>query len=61
MSTPVKVVPQLGFVCDFLHPYEGSGKRQLKRIKSDGFYKAFAKSILDEDAPQLAGQNCHLA
>jgi hypothetical protein len=46
---------QVKSVCDLLHQYEPMEKRQLQRIQKDGFYRGFARSILDGDKPQLGG------
>ena len=50
-ATAAQVKP----VCDLLHQYEPMEKRQLQRIQKDGFYRGFARSILDGDKPQLGG------
>jgi hypothetical protein len=46
---------QVKSVSDLLHQYEPMEKRQLQRIQKDGFYRGFARSILDGDKPQLGG------
>lgn len=49
------IAAQVKSVCDLLHQYEGLETRQLRRMQAAGFYNAFAKSILNGDAPHLAG------
>jgi hypothetical protein len=55
MAKLAAIATQVKSVCDLLHQYEGLEKRQLRRIQTVGFYNAFAKSILNGDAPHLAG------
>src|SRR6266851_293876 len=55
MAKLAAIAAQVKSVCDLLHRYEGLEKRQLRRIQAVGFYNAFAKSVLNGDAPQLAG------
>ena len=57
MAKQAAIAAQVKSVCDLLHQYEGLEKRQLRRIQTVGFYNAFAKIILNGDAPP-AGRLC---
>ena len=54
MSKPTNIVLQVKSVCDLLHQYRGLGTRQRKQVDDDGFYRGFARSILQGFTPQFA-------
>jgi hypothetical protein len=55
MDRIAEIVKQVRSVCDLLNQYQGMGARQRKRMEAPNFHRAFARSILDGDLPQIAG------